>query len=232
MIAVDLRGFGDSAPAETGYNSAVAAEDLHALIRHLDVGPVHISGQDIAGGAIYRLATEHPADVASVTAIEMGLAGFGLEGFADVTRGGSWHIGTLAAPGIPDLLFSGRERELLRQWAFPSMTAVAGAVTSADIEEFARGYARPGGWAGAIGAYRSILSEGAEFQARARDRKISVPVLAVGGFGGSFTASTMESVAEGDVRSVILEGVGHYVALEAPDELASAIISFLETVDG
>jgi hypothetical protein len=35
--------------------------------------------------------------VLSLTAIEMGLAGFGLEMLADVTHGGAWHIGVLAA---------------------------------------------------------------------------------------------------------------------------------------
>jgi hypothetical protein len=33
---------------------------------------VHLAGQDIAGGALYRLATDHPADVRSLIATEMG----------------------------------------------------------------------------------------------------------------------------------------------------------------
>lgn len=74
----------------------------------------------------------------SFTAIEMGLAGFGLEGLADVTHGGAWHIGVLAAPGIPEMLLAGREREFLGQYAFPAMTAVPAAITATDIEEFAR----------------------------------------------------------------------------------------------
>ena len=39
------------------------------------------------------------------------------------------------------------------------MTAVPGAVTDADIDDFARTYARPDGWRGAIGLYRSMLWE-------------------------------------------------------------------------
>lgn len=56
---------------------------------------MHPTGQDISGGTIFRVATKHPEDVRSFTAIEMGLAGFGLEGLADVTHGGSWHIDSL-----------------------------------------------------------------------------------------------------------------------------------------
>src|SRR5271163_346249 len=102
VFAVDLRGFGDSAPAALGFDSAAAAEDLHQLIERLNVGPVHLVGQDISGGTVFRLAATHPEDVVSFTAIEMGLAGFGLEGFGDITHGGSWHIGVLAAPGITE----------------------------------------------------------------------------------------------------------------------------------
>ncbi|MEV0828886.1 hypothetical protein [Nonomuraea rubra] len=112
----------------------------------------------------------------SLTAIEMGLPGFGLEALADVTRGGAWHIGVLAAPGIPELLLAGREREFLGQYAFPSMTAAPGAFTETDIEEFARTYSRPDGWRGAIGLYRSMLREGADIQTLAQERGLKVPV--------------------------------------------------------
>ncbi|WP_136706164.1 alpha/beta hydrolase [Agromyces sp. H66] len=231
VFAVDLRGFGDSANDGDDFSSATAAEDLHRLIAHLGVGPVHLAAQDISGSAVFRLAATHPEDVISLTATEMGLAGFGLEGFADVTHGGSWHIGVLAAPGIADLLFTGRERELLGTWAFPSMTAVPGAIGEEDLDEFARTYARPGGWRGAVGLYRSMLAEGDELRELATSHPLRMPVLAVGGFGGPFTEATMRQVTEGEVTSVLLEGVGHYVAMEAPDALARAITEFLERVD-
>lgn len=231
VFAVDLRGFGDSAPATTAYDSTTAAEDLHGLIAHLGLGPVHVSAQDIAGGTVFRLAATHPDDVLSLTAIEMGLAGFGLEGLADVTHGGSWHIGALAAPGIPELLFTGRERELLGEWAFPAMTAVTGAITPADVDEFARTYGRPDGWRGAAGLYRSMLAEGEELRALAASAPLTVPTLAVGGFGGPFTAQTVRQVTTGPVTAVQLDAVGHYVAMEAPDRLADAMLPFLRTVD-
>lgn len=231
VVAVDLRGFGDSSTAENDHDSTTAAEDLHGLIEHLGWGPVHVSAQDISGGAVFRLVAAYPQDVLSLTAIEMGLAGFGLEGLADVTRGGSWLIGALTAAGIPELLFAGRERELLGQWAFPSMTAVAGSVTDADVDEFARTYARPGGWRGAVGLYRSMLAEGDDLRALAASRPATVPVLAVGAGGGPFTSATLGQVTAGEVTAVQLEGVGHYAALEAPDALAAAILDFTSSVD-
>lgn len=231
VVAVDLRGFGDSAVADDTVTSTVAAEDLHQLIAALGAGPVHLVGQDIAGGTLLRLATTYPQDVASFTAVEMGLAGFGLEAFADVTHGGSWHIGALAAPGIADLLLTGRERDLLGWW-FPTTTAVAGAVTEADLDELARTFARPGGWRGAAGLYRSMLAEGAQNQEIARRHPVAVPALAVGGSGGELTAATLRQVVSGDLTCVLLPGVGHHVALEAPGALAAAVLDLTRAVDG
>ena len=111
VYAVDLRGFGDSDRGPGTYDSETSAEDLHHLIEELNIGPVHVTGQDISGATVFRLATTHPEYVLSFTAIEMGLPGFGLEKLADITHGGTWHIGVLAAPGIPEMLLAGRERD-------------------------------------------------------------------------------------------------------------------------
>jgi pimeloyl-ACP methyl ester carboxylesterase len=226
VYAVDVRGFGDSLPGSS--DSATVAEDLHRLIEHLGVGPVHLTGQDISGASVFRLATTYADDVLSLTAIETGLPGFGMEALADITRGGVWYIGVLAAPGISEMLLTGREREFLGQFLFPTLTAIPGAITDADIDEFARTYGRPDGWSGAAGLYRSMLREGVEITALARTPGLKVPVLAV---GGSFTQTTMTQAAASEVCSVSLDGVGHYVAMEAPEQLADAIVEFTGRID-
>jgi len=231
VFAVDLRGFGDSANAPGDHDSKVLAEDLHHLIADIGVGPVHLTGQDISGATVFRLAVTHPEDVLSFTAIEMGLAGFGLEGLADVTHGGAWHIGFLAAPGIPEMLLAGREREFLGQFAFPTMCATPEAISKGDVDEFVRTYSRADGWRGAIGLYQSMLKEGAEIRALAEKPGLNVPVLAVGAGGGAFTVGTMSKAAGTQVRSVQLDGVGHYVAMEAPERLSKALLEFVTSVD-
>ena len=119
VYAADLRGFGDSEVAGDNYSGAVAAEDLHALIEHFSVGPMHVVGQDISGGVVYRLAATHPEDVISLTAIESALAGFGAERLGDVTHGGVWYIGALAAPGIAGLLFEKEARAFVGEYLYP-----------------------------------------------------------------------------------------------------------------
>jgi pimeloyl-ACP methyl ester carboxylesterase len=227
VVAVDLRGFGDSAVAGPDHDSATAAQDLGALIAHLGLGPVHLTGQDLSGPTTFRVAATHPELVRSYAAIETGLPGYGLEMLADVTHGGAWHIGVLAAPGIPELLLAGRERAFLTEYAIPSLNATPDAFTDADVDELTRAYARPGGFRGAAGLYRSLLTEAEEIRALAA-RRLQLPVLAVGGGSGDFTAGALRQVAD-DVHAVGVDGIGHYVAMEAPGRLADALLRFYAT---
>ena len=231
VVAVDLRGFGDSSTTDGSDAVAASAEDLHHLVEHLGLGPMHVLCQDISGGLGFRFAATRPDDVLSFTAIESTLAGFGLESLADVNHGGSWHVGFLGAPGIPSLLLAGHERELIADWAYPMMTAIKDAVTDGDLDEFARTYARPNGWRGTEGLYQAIFSDHGQTKALAESHPLTVPVLTVDAFSAPFTEQTFRQVAAGEVTSVRLEGVGHLVAQEAPEALATAVLTFVQGVD-
>ena len=231
VFAVDLRGFGDSSNADGNYDEATSAEDMHHLVDHLGVGPVHVLCQDISGGLGFRFAATHPEHVLSFTAIETTLAGFGLESLADVNHGGYWHVGFLAAPGIPSMLLPGHEREFIADWAYQMMTAVKGAITDGDIDEITRTYARPNGWRGTEGLYQAIFTDNGQTKALAESQPLAVPVLTVDAFSARFTEQTFRQAAAGKVTSVRLEGIGHLVAQEAPEALSAAILEFLKNVD-
>ena len=225
VYAVDLRGFGDSDVADDTYSGAVAAEDLHALIEHLGVGPMNLVGQDVSGGVVYRLAATRPEDVISLTAIESGLAGFGAERLADVTHGGVWYIGALSAPGVAGLLFEKEARAFIGEYLYPLYGVLPTAVSSGDVTEFARTYGRPGGFFGAAGLYSGMLTEGPELRALAQNAPLTVPVTTVGSRGGGFTHAAFSGVTRQEVTAVQLDGVGHYVAQEAPQLLADTLIA-------
>ena len=225
VIAVDLPGFGDSAHGAGDYSSSFAADSLRQLIEQLGLGPVHLTGQDIAGPTTFRLAAQHPELIRSYAGIETGLPGFGLEMLADVTHGGTWHIGVMAAPGIPQMLLTGRERAFLAGYAYPAMSIKTDAITEQDIDEFTRAYAQPDGFAGAIGLYRSILTEGEEIRQIVAGGKLAMPVLSVGAGTGPFTHQAMNAIAD-NVTEANLPDIGHLAALEDPTALAETLLGF------
>ncbi len=93
VIAVDLRGFGDSSAAEDGPDEAIFADDLHHLVQQLGLGPVHVLCQDISGGLGFRFAATHSDDVLSFTAIESTSPASGSR---------RWPTSITAAPGTSD----------------------------------------------------------------------------------------------------------------------------------
>lgn len=229
VYAVDLRGFGDSDVADASYSGAVAAEDLHALIEHLSLGSMHVVGQDVSGGVVYRLAATHPDDVISLTAIESGLAGFGAERLADVTHGGVWYIGALAAPGVAGLLFEKQARAFIGEYLYPFYGVSPAAVGPEDVTEFARSYGRPGGFSGAVGLYRGMITEGHELRTLAQNAPLRMPVTTIGTRGGGFTHAAFSGVTTQEVTAIQLDDVGHYVAQEAPQLLADTLIEAFAT---
>ena len=181
-------------------------------------------GQDLSGGVVYRLAATHPEDVVSLTAVESGLAGFGAERLADVTHGGVWYIGALAAPGVAGLLLQQQARTFIGDYLYPLYGVPTAAVGPQDVAEYARTYGRPGGSSGAAGLYRAMITEGDELRTLAQDRPLRLPVTTIGSRGGDFTHAAFGRVGAQDVTAVRLEGVGHYVAQEAPGLLADQLL--------
>lgn len=231
VCALDIRGFGISDPAKTGNDSATVANDLKNLIDHLGVGPVHLLTQDISGAAAFRLASRHPEKLLSLTAVEAGLAGFGLEAFADITQGGAWYIGVLATPGAADVCFGGRERQLIGDFIMPMATANREAVTGEDVHELSKGYNRPHGWSGAEALYRSMLKEGADLRKIADTHPLSIPTLVIDRAGSDFTVKTWQQVHRQPIVHRTINDVGHYIAMEAPDKLAAVLLPFLAEID-
>ncbi|WP_406292940.1 alpha/beta hydrolase [Embleya sp. NBC_00888] len=233
VIAVDLRGFGDSVNGEGEYDSATSAEDLRSLIDLLDLGPVHLTGQDLSGPLTYRLAAKGREYVRSFSAIETSLTGFGLEKIMDVTRGGAWHFGFFAAPGIADMVLRGHEREFLTSYAYDGFTSVKDAIGESDVDEFIRTFSRPNGFRGASGLYASMLREEREMRELGKN-PLEMPVLAVGTQGNrghdDLTVETMKSVAR-DVRAVSIPESGHFVAQEVPLRLADELLKFFRGAD-
>ncbi|MRJ74912.1 alpha/beta fold hydrolase [Aeromicrobium sp. SMF47] len=231
VIAVDLRGFGDSGTDAPAYDQASHVQDLHLLVERLGLGPVHVVCQDISGGIGFRLASTQPEDVLSLTGIETTLAGFGFELLADVLHGGSWHVSFLGTPGIASLLLPGRERELIAEWAYPLMTGPAGGIDPGTIEEFVRTYSRDDAWRGTEGLYRELFVDEGATRALAEEHPLTMPVLAVDGVNRPFTANTFGQVVAGELSAVVIDDVGHLVAQEAPEALAEALLHFISGVE-
>jgi pimeloyl-ACP methyl ester carboxylesterase len=229
VYAVDLRGFGASDVARAGDTSVTMAEDLHALISHLGLGPVHLEAQDFSGPLAFRLAATHPQDLLSFIAVETSLPGFGLEILSNPAA--AWYFGTLAKQGAAERFFKDRETELLTEFIFTPPMTTSTAIGAADIAEFIRGYERTGGWNGAQAIYNSNLREAEAYKALIATNPLAMPGLAIDRYGSDFTARSFAPALLGKLKTQTIPDTGHYIAMEAPVALASTMLAFVDAID-
>ncbi|MGY3527464.1 pimeloyl-ACP methyl ester carboxylesterase [Bradyrhizobium embrapense] len=107
-------------------------------------------------------------------------------------------------------------------------------LTEADIAEFAEGY-RESGFRGGLNWYRN-LDRNWELTAPWQDAQIHQPSLFIAGSNdsvitgliGAKRVADMERVLPNLRQKLIIEGAGHWIQQERPDEVNAALIAFLK----
>jgi len=222
VLAVDLRGLGDSEPGTRPNDTPTDAGDLHGLVTELGLGPVLLAGQDWGGSAAFAFAAAHPGQVRRLAVVEAMPAGPWTD---PGSGGGPWFVGFHQIPDLPERMVAGRERAYL-DWFYRAYSATRGVPAPAAVDEYVRSYTRPGVMASAFARYRGVGGQ-IEHNTRHLAQPLGLPVLAVGG-ERIFGAAVAENLRHGasDVRQEVLAGCGHYVSEERPGELAGLLLGF------
>lgn len=226
VIAVDVRGTGDSEKPPSGYDAHTVAEDIHQLAQQLEFTTLNLVAYDITGRVGYAYAAMYPEQVSHLVLMETLLPGFGLEEAMNVATGGSYHFGFHANVDVATWLVQGKEREYLKMMMQGSLYDKA-AIADADFEEYIRWYILPGGMRGGFEHYRAFLEDAEPNRVLAK-QKLKMPVLALYGAASGDTKvlpETLLAVAE-DVQGEGIEGSGHFIAEERPDYLAARLLDF------
>ncbi len=227
VIAPDLRGLGQSSRPATGYHKARIAEDVWELMSDtLGHTSFYLVGHDWGGPVAYALAAAHRRAVRKLAILDVMIPGDGSDQFS--TSQGRWHHGFHRTLDLPEALIQGRERIYIT-WFLNNFAAHPGIIPDSAIDEFARNYAAPGAMRAGLAYYRAIPQDIVDNQKSIAAGKLTIPVLALGG-GESFgrrrlTLESMQRVAS-DVRGGVVDGAGHFIPEEKPEELAAALLDF------
>lgn len=224
VAAMDQRGHGESSTGWSSYTRTDAAADLIALIRHLG-GPAVVVGHSFAGGAATIAAADEPELVSAV--VELG----------PFTRAQKIDMGALLSnaryrKGMSLLMGTGLLRSvgLWKRYldhACPGTKPEGHAAHIAALEADLR---RPG----RMGVV-ARMGMSAPTDAGARLAGVRCPVLVV---EGTLDPDWADPRAEGEGivasmpagvgRLEMIEGVGHYPHVQAPAEVAAAMLAFLK----
>jgi haloacetate dehalogenase len=231
VVAMDLRGYGDSSkppttPDHEPYSKRAMARDAVAVMRHFGFERFDVAGHDRGGRVAYRLALDHPERVSKLATLDIIPTG---EHFrrADMKFGlGYWHWFFLAQPypfpetvigANPDVFFSGRPNR-------------ANVHASEALDDYLRCYRNPETIHAACEDYRAAATyDFALDEADSGKEKIAAPLLALWAARGALPAwydvlAVWRDWAH-DVRGHAI-GAGHFMAEEAPDETYAALRDF------
>jgi pimeloyl-ACP methyl ester carboxylesterase len=229
VIAVDPRGVGGSDMPEDGYDSVTAAGDLARLMTRLGHERFRLIGHDVGMMIAYALAADHPGRVTQLVLAEAALPGLSADPGAlpavnpPVEK--MWHFMFNRLPSVNERLVEGRE-----DIYFGDQFAVKGATPSTMSPDVVGVYIdalrRPGALHASFQYYRGLDRTIAQNLERART-PLPMPVLAIGGATsrGAGVGADVRRVAE-DVTELVVDGCGHYVPEEAPEQFIRATLDF------
>jgi len=212
VIAVTMRGHGDSEKPEAGYGISDFAGDLPHVMDQFNVASATVVGHSMGSMVAARLALSHPNRVYALVFIG---AIATLKGNAEVEGPLCEAVETLADPISTDFVREFQESTLAR--------AVTPDFLSSIVAESIKVPAR---------VWRDALHGMLEDDLGPELRGISVPTLMLWGDQDGIcdrVSQTKMADAIPDAKLSILPGAGHAPHWEDPQGVATAIVSFLET---
>jgi pimeloyl-ACP methyl ester carboxylesterase len=225
VLAVDLRGAGDSSKPAAGYDKKTMAEDIHALAKSLGFKKVILVGHDIGLMVAYAYAAQHPDEVERIALMDAFLPGVGDTSGIFLLRD-KWHFNFYGE--TPLKLVNGRERIYLEHFWNDFAADRNHSVSEADRVVYATEYAKPDGMRATMDYFRAFDQDNKDFAAMAKT-KLAMPMLVLSGekSGGDFLINQGRMV-DTNVNGVIIKGSGHWLIDEAPEATMSELVAFIE----
>jgi pimeloyl-ACP methyl ester carboxylesterase len=230
LVAPDLRGLGDSSRPQSGYDKKTVANDVWQLMHdHLGHARFAAVGHDWGAPVAFRLAADHPDAITHLVMLDVPVPGDAPSG-ADARGAPRWHHLFHRVPDLPEALTFGRERIYL-EFFFMNGTDQAGTFNDADIAEYVRTYSQPGAMRAGFNYYRALGRDIEDNRATIESGfRLPMPALGLGGGGprgrGDLVVQSLRRVAK-RAEGGAIDGCGHFIPEEKPDELAARLRDFL-----
>lgn len=224
VIAPDLRGAGSSSKPDGGYDKKTLAQDVHALVKSLGHGKVKIVGHDIGLMVAYAYAAQYPDEVESIVLMDAFLPGIGDWTKVWLLRD-LWHFHFYGE--VPLKLVEGRERIYFEHFWNDFAADRTHSIPEADRRFYAAEYAKPGGMRAGFEYFRNFEQDAKDFAGFAQT-KLKMPMLVLAGekASGQFLIDQGKLVAT-QVEGIIVQGSGHWLMEEAPEQTIPALVTFL-----
>lgn len=225
VIAPDLRGFGESdRPTDVaGYRMPVLVADVAGVLDHFGVTKAAVVGHDWGAGLAWQVAFRLPERVERLAVISVGHGGASVAAGVSQRRL-SWYMLWLLFPGVAEERLPADDWRWFREWAWDGRA-------NQHCERQVADLSRPGALTAALNWYRANISPSRFVETQVPDGPlVHCPTLGVWStadpFLGEEQLTGSERFVRGGWRYERLTA-GHWVPVDAPDELAAVLLDFL-----
>ncbi len=231
VIVPDLRGYGASDKATTGFDKRTMAADISALVRSLGFDRVAVVGHDRGGRVAHRWALDRPEEVERVAVLDIAPTRASWQAMDGDLGVKYWHWLFHRQPDLPERL-AGADVEGYLRYFLEKWTYAREGLDPAAIAEYVRAFSQPGALRCGFDDYRADPTDIAHDDADwAAGNRVRVPLLALWGADGVMgtTLPILDLWREyaDDVRGRALERCGHFLPEERPDEVVDELRAFL-----
>jgi pimeloyl-ACP methyl ester carboxylesterase len=224
VVAPDLRGFGQSAKPQSGYDKKTMAQDVHALVSSLSIRRATVVGHDIGLMVAYAYAAQYPEEVERIVLMDAFLPGVGDWKTVWLLRD-LWHFHFYGE--TPLKLVTGRERIYFEHFWNDFAADPKHSVPEADRQFYARSYAQPGAMRAGFEVFRAFEQDAKDFAEFAQN-KLTMPMLVLTGEKASGTFLIDQArLVDSNVEGVVVKGSGHWLMEEATQQVIPQLVAFI-----
>lgn len=228
VLACDLPGVRMSTNLDDDFSKKDMSADIHAALQAAGIGPAHIVGHDIGLMVAFSYAAQFPDDVMTLTVIDAPLPGTPIYEFITADPR-SWHFVFHNTAEVPEMVVGNNVRPYIEHFinSFWGNDAVnSGAAIAASVSA----YSDPVTLRSGFEFYRAFAQD-VEDNRIFTASKLPMPVLALSGGANSPEPYVLQMMAPlaNDVTGGSIEGAGHWLSHEKPEELARRIGTFISS---
>ncbi|GJD99023.1 alpha/beta fold hydrolase [Methylobacterium isbiliense] len=235
VVAMDLRGYGDSDKPEGGdrhvnYAKRTMAADAVAVMRALGHERFAVVGHDRGGRVAHRMALDHPQAVTRLAVLDIAPTAtmYARTDKAFATAYFWWFFLIQPAP-LPERLI-GADPEFFLRTHVEGQSKTPGVPGPDLFAEYLRVYRDPATRHAICEDYRAAATIDLEHDAADADRRVEAPLLALWGAKGT-VGRTYDVLATWREKATDVSGhaldCGHTLQEERPDLVLAALADFL-----
>ena len=229
LIIPDLRGYGDSEKARSGFDKKTMAKDIACLASELGHETFFLMGHDRGARVAHRLALDFPERVEKLIVLDIVPTHTIFSRTGRELAAAYWHWFYFQAPDLPEIMIRNSAEPFL-QTMFRSLSWRPDAIDDLLFAEYLRAFTLPGTIRCGLEDYRAAATIDYEDDESDLGTKLSCPVYTIWGqFGKMDSLFDVVDTWKEKADNVIGKSLpcGHFIPEEAPNELLSEIVPFL-----